>query len=395
MLRVQGGQSDTDLERRRLLKMLGFGSMGLLAGGSGVLGGCSCGGGRKVQTIGLWGTGTLDVGDLWSALEPEYIKVLFEDNGNDPGPIITKLTVGGEASRRHISGLQGGAERELAMKGAIVPWDVSLIRNYEKLWPWAKEIGYTKVNGEVYGIPSVINADSMIYLPDRVGTVDSYAAVFDQQFRGRTSMEDAWINSVIFTAIYLKDSGEINISDPGNLTETELDDVMKFLEDMASRGQFRKLWNGWKDGVDLVVNEEVWVMTGWEPIVYAARSRGVNARYAIPKEGYEGWSNDLLIHPGAHGDGIYEAAHRLVDWELSGRYGCELASLRGYVVPTDSAIEYSELHPESYSPHEVKGIVENVKNKFFAMKGNVYWQNVRPDNYRLYEERWSKFRNMI
>ena len=32
-------------------------------------------------------------------------------------------------------------------------------------------------------------------------------------------------------------------------------------------------WKVWQDGVDLITSEEVWVMTGWEPIVYEARRR--------------------------------------------------------------------------------------------------------------------------
>ncbi len=49
-------------------------------------------------------------------------------------------------------------------------------------------------------------ADSIIYLEKETGPIDSYHAVFDPKFKGRTSMEDAWINSVIFAAIYLKEN---------------------------------------------------------------------------------------------------------------------------------------------------------------------------------------------
>ena len=302
---------------------------------------------RGSRAINFWGTGTLDIGD-WSPFEASHrTRIEFEDNQNDPGPILTRLIRGREANKRHLSGLQGGAERELAQAGAIVPWNLDLIPNFKKLWSWAREIRYTIVDGEHFGIPTVINADSMIYLPERV-SVDSYAAVFDPDLRGKTSMEDAWINSVIFTAIYLKESNQQRIQDPGNLTESELDDVMRFLSDKAREGQFRKLWSGWKDGVELITNQEVWVMTGWEPIVYEAQRRGVKAAYAVPREGYEGWSNDMLLHPGAQADGLYEALHEFVDWELSGYYGCKLAQLRGYVVPTDESVRYAELHPNQF-----------------------------------------------
>lgn len=383
---------DSNLSRRQLLK-----SLGLLAGASaaGSFAGCERGVRQSLTTLNFWGTGTLDIGNQWNQLEREHgIRIEFEDNQNDPGPVLTKLIREGEAGQRHISGLQGGAERELAKAGAIIPWDLTKIPNFNKLWPWARGIGYTEVDSKRYGIPSVINADSMIYLPDHV-KVDSYAAVFDPNLRGRTSMEDAWINSVIFTAIYLKESGQQSIEDPGNLSDTELREVMLFLSEKAREGQFLKLWSGWKDGVELITSKQVWVMTGWEPIVYEARRRGVNAEYAVPKEGYEGWSNDILLHPGAEKQGLVDAAHEFINWELSGFYGCALAMLHGYVVPTDESLSYAELHPESFEPQKIRGIVETVKKKFFQMKGNVYWQNVRPDNYQLYEEEWARFRVLV
>ncbi len=351
---------------------------------------------QKATPLNFWGTGTLDIGARWSRLRDELgIALQFEDNNNDPGPVIAKLVSGGEAKTRHISGLQGGAEKELANRGALLPWDESRLPSLGRMWTWARDIPYVRVNGVRYGIPTVVNADSMIYLPERLGRVDSYSAVFDPKLAGKTSMEDAWINSVIFTAIYLKENHLQAIGDPGNLTETELRGVMAFLNDKAKAGQFRKLWSGWKDGVDLIVSKQVWVMTGWEPIVYEARRQGVQAEYAVPREGYEGWSNDLLLHPGAQKDGVVDLAHKLVEWELSGFYGCSLLDMRGYVVPTDSTVEYATRHPEDFQPPKIKAAVDGVKKKFFEMKGKVYWQNVRPDNYRLYEELWANFRSLF
>lgn len=383
---------DSNISRRTILRRLGLGALALSSGFGGACGILS--GENKKQALNFWGTGTLDIGDWSRFVDSRSVAIEFEDNQNDPGPVIAKLILEGESKTRHISGLQGGAEAELAEAGAIIPWDIEMIPNLTKLWPWAKEIAYTFVDGQRYGIPAVINADSMIYRSDEL-FVDSYESVFDPDLAGKTSMEDAWINSVIFTAIYLKESGQETIDDPGNLTETELSNVMYFLKEKAKAGQFRKLWSGWTDGVDLITSGEVWVMTGWEPIVYEAQRRGVEADYAVPKEGYEGWSNDLLLHPGVERDGLLELAHEFVNWELNGFYGARLASTRGYVVPTDATVAFAELHPEEFDPTKVKETVENVKKKFFQMKGNVYWQNVRPDNYRLYEEEWAQFRALV
>ena len=144
----------------------------------------------------------------------------------------------------------------------------------------------------------------MIALEDKVGNVDSYGVVFDPKLKGKTAMEDAWINSAIFTAIYLKNSENAKIAEPGNLTPDELGVVMEFLIKHKKDGQFRTFWSGWEQGVQLVANQEVYVMTGWEPIVYAARERGIKAYYAVPKEGYEGWGNNTVLLKGAVDRGL-------------------------------------------------------------------------------------------
>lgn len=392
---------DSNRSRREFLKQLGWSS--LLLGSSSILGACDWGSDRSIpqKLLRFYGTGTLDVLEAgWKHMEEATgIEIRFTDNGNDTGPVIAQMITGTASRDYDLGGLQGGAEKELADSGVILPWSVSKISNWNMMWEMALDIPYTIVNGEQYGIPLALNADSMIYLPDRIrefdgyetGVVNSYFAVFDERLKGRTSMEDAWINSAIFAAIYLKGSGE-SIGDPGNLTESELKNVMSFLIDLKKKGQFRKFWRGWEQGVDLLASGEVWVMTGWEPIVYELRRRGIVAEYAVPREGYEGWSNDLLLHAGTEKKGLIEVAHQAADWLLSGYYGCRLAALRGYAVPNETSVSFAKGNGE-FEAGEVERLTEHVKGKFEIGGGETYWQNVRPDNYRLYEEWWSRLRN--
>jgi len=204
-------------------------------------------------------------------------------------------------------------------------------------------------------------------------------------------MEDAWINSAIFAAIYLKANGLMAIVDPGDLTEEELEGVMTFLIEKKKAGQFKKLWRGWEQGVDLLQSGEVVAMTGWEPIVYELRRRGVAAEYAEPREGYEGWSNDLLLHSGVRDKGRVDIAHQVANWLLGGFYGCALADLRGYAVPNDTTVKFAE-GSEEFTETAMRDLTSHVSGKF-ATGGNKYWQNVRPRNFRLYEEWWSRLRN--
>lgn len=392
---------NSNASRRDFLRYLSLAALAAASGGG--LSSCRSRSSKDLGNASLrfYGTGTLDILDQgWNTLEKDLkVHLDFRDNGNDVGPVVAQMIAGTASKDYHIGGLQGGAERELAESGVILPWDLNKIPNWATMWPMAKRIPFTVVNGAQYGLPLALNADSMIYLPEKIknvqgyedGNINSYFAVFDERLRGRASMEDAWINSAIFTAIYLKENGLQTIGNPGNLTEGELREVMTFLMDLKKAGQFRKFWRGWEQGVDLLASGEVWVMTGWEPIVYELRRKGIKAEYAVPKEGYEGWSNDLLLHAGA-GPGLIEAAHQTANWLFSGYYGCQLAMLRGYAVPNDTTIRFAETH-SGVDAKQVKELSARVRSKFETGGGEAYWQNVRPDNYRLYEEWWSRLRN--
>ncbi|MFK0161138.1 PotD/PotF family extracellular solute-binding protein [Rhizobium sp. NPDC090279] len=376
----------SNMQRRDMLKLMGAGAAALSFGGLSATRAMA-----DDATVAFWGTATLDIGDKWqeftrqSGVSPE-----FTDNGNDVGPVVARLAAGNANDLFDVGGFQGGAERELAKQGLISPWDVSKIPNFAGIWQWAKDIPTLTYEGKQYGIPTVVNADSIIYRPDKLGKVDSYGVIFDPKLKGRVAMEDAWINSAIFTAIYLKEAENKPIKEPGNLTESELGLVMEFLIKHKKDGQFRTFWNGWEQGVQLVANEEVDAMTGWEPIVYEGRKRGLQVEYAAPVEGYEGWGNNTVLLKGATERGKADVAHKFVDALLAGLYGCELGKARGYLVPTDNNLAYAKAHPDEYKADDVAKLADHVKAKF---SGKVYWQNCRPDNFQLYEEWWQKLRN--
>jgi len=376
----------SNLQRRDMLKLMGAGAAALSVGGLGANSAMA-----DEASVAFWATATLDIGDKWqefasqSGVSPE-----FTDNGNDVGPVVARLAAGNANDLFDVGGFQGGAERELAKQGLIAPWDLSKIPNFAGIWQWAKDIPTLTYEGKQYGIPTVVNADSIIYRPDKLGKVDSYGVIFDPKLKGRVAMEDAWINSAIFTAIYLKGAENKPIKDPGNLSESELGLVMEFLIKHKKDGQFRTFWNGWEQGVQLVANEEVDAMTGWEPIVYEGRKRGLQVEYAAPVEGYEGWGNNTVLLKGAAGRGKADVAHKFVDGLLAGLYGCELGKARGYLVPTDNNLAYAKAHPDEYKADDVAKLADHVKAKF---SGKVYWQNCRPDNFQLYEEWWQKLRN--
>ena len=153
---------------------------------------------------------------------------------------------------------------------------------------------------------------------------------------------------------------------------------MEFLIKHKKDGQFRTFWNGWEQGVQLVANQEVWVMTGWEPIVYAARERGINAYYAVP----EGRLRRLgqQHHPSQGRGRSRTFGYRAHASPMRCSPATTAASSAGCAAmscPTDNNVAYAEAHSDVFDPKKVKELAEHVKAKF---AGKVYWQNTRPDS---------------
>src|SRR5262249_8132385 len=116
----QGIQSQ--LTRRQLVRNTALGAGALAVGTLGLPRAA-----RAANEINFWATGTLDIGDDgWEIFMNESgVKVNFTDNGNDPGPVVTKLAAGNANDIYDVGGLQGGSEKELAKRDLILPWDLS------------------------------------------------------------------------------------------------------------------------------------------------------------------------------------------------------------------------------------------------------------------------------
>src|SRR5258705_7479723 len=147
---TQRAHYDSNASRSDFLRMLGL-SAGSVALSS--LSGCGVSNGAK--ELKLYGTGTLDIGkEGWSQVNQQLgCSLTFYDNNNDTGPVITQMIIGNAANDYDLGGLQGGAERELASAGKILPWNLDKIANWPSLWDWAQAIPYSKWQVEAQGLP--------------------------------------------------------------------------------------------------------------------------------------------------------------------------------------------------------------------------------------------------
>ena len=363
--------------------------------------------GRSVRALAAGGTvnfADIGVGDPagdWSRYTAASgYGVNLVSIGNAPSAILNVLIAGGGTGTYDIINIVGGMQKPLVDNDLIEELDTSKIPNWAKnknidefLGKGAPGFQFIGYNDKIYGCPTVLQGDSFAYLPEKTGPLDSYSAMFDPQFKGYVALEDNYTTAGQKTALYLKHSGKADINNPDDMTAEEFTTVIDFLIEQKKTGQFRVIWNSFQQAVDLIVNKEVYVIDCWEPMVFVARSKGVDAVYADPKEGYLLWAMAAYIvkNPNRSPEQT-AAAYQLLDFMLGGWYGAKITTMRGYMTNTD-APDYAKAHSDEFTADEaakVASITDNVRRKF-AQGGT--WQNRWPTAVEVYESEWSRFKS--
>ncbi len=381
----------TSLSRRSILQLMASaGAAGLLpAGPARAAGG----------TINFADIGVGDPGGDWSRFTSGGWNVNLVSIGNAPSAVLNVLMTSGGQGTYDIINIVGGMQKPLVENDVIEPIDTAKLPNWSKDTyldeflgkgkPGFKFIGY---EDKIYGVPTVLQGDSFAYLPEKTGALDSYAALFDPQWKGYVALEDNYTTAGQKTALYLKHSGKANIVNPDDMTKDEFKTVIDFLIEQKKAGQFRVIWNSFEQAVNLITSKEVYVIDCWEPMVFVAKSKGIDAVYADPKEGYLLWAMAAYIvkNPNRTPEQT-DAAYALLDFMLGGWYGATITKMRGYMT-NPQAPEYAKANAAEFPAEDAKRIEEitaNVRRKF--QQGGT-WQNRWPTEVEFYESEWARFK---
>jgi spermidine/putrescine-binding protein len=344
--------------------------------------------------------GVGDPGGDWSKYtEASGYAVNLVSIGNAPSAILNVLVASGGAGTYDLINIVGGMQKPLVENDLIEPIDTARMPNWAKdtyleefLGTGTPGFDFIGHEGTVYGVPSVLQGDSFAYLPEKTGPLDSYAALFDPQWKGYVALEDNYTTAGQKTALYLKSAGLADIADPDDMTPEEFKVVIDFLIEQKKAGQFRVIWNSFEQAVNLITSQEVYVIDCWEPMVFVAKDQGVDAVYADPKEGYLLWAMAAYIVKNPdRSEEQTEAVYALLDFMLGGWYGAKITNLRGYMTNPQAA-EYAAANPAEFPAEEANRVAEitaNVQGKF--QKGGT-WQNRWPTHVEVYEAEWARFK---
>ena len=255
-------------------------------------------------------------------------------------------------------------------------------------------------------LPGWHNADSMGYNPDETGgMVDSWAALFDERFKGRVALLNVPQIGVMDAALAVEAMGLMKYGDKGNMTKGEIDKLIDFLIIKKQEGHFRAFWETFGQSVNLMVNGEVAIESMWSPAVTAIKAEGIPCVYASPKEGMRGWHGGCAISAKAEGKAL-DQAYEYLNWWLDGWAGAFVARQGYYMSVPDNVKKH--LEPEEWDFwYEGKPAAKELPDPFGTIiveegevrDGGSYWdrfKNIAVWNSLMDEndylvKRWTEF----
>lgn len=255
-------------------------------------------------------------------------------------------------------------------------------------------------------LPGWHNADSMGYNPEETGgMIDSWAALFDEKFKGRVALLNVPQIGVMDAALAVEAMGLMKFGDKGNMTKAEIDQLIEFLIKKKQEGHFRAFWETFGQSVNLMVNGEVAIESMWSPAVTAIKAEGIPCIYASPKEGMRGWHGGCAISAKVEGKAL-DQAYEYLNWWLDGWAGAFVAR-QGYYMSVPENVK-KHLEPEEWDFwYEGKPAAKELPDPFGTIiveegevrDGGSYWdrfKNIAVWNSLMDEndylvKRWTEF----
>jgi putative spermidine/putrescine transport system substrate-binding protein len=249
---------------------------------------------------------------------------------------------------------------------------------------------------EFQGVPTWFGFDAFGYLEGKAqGDLESYGAIFDPKNKGRATLLNEPITSVMKVATYLQGTKQANFKGAiNNLTKDDLDICFQFLKEMKAKGQFRLFWSDFGQLVDLLTAGEIWVGDFWASACAAAVKNGAKVRFVNdPKEGSNGWLQGATVSKATKS---YDAVIKYINWNLESGVTGAILGTQGYYSPRPDTAK-PKLQEKTTNPkftdweYWYEGAVAKERPSLDERLKHVADWQAYPDEFPEYARRWTEF----
>jgi putative spermidine/putrescine transport system substrate-binding protein len=194
-------------------------------------------------------------------------------------------------------------------------------------------------SNKLMGMVGVFNVDSIGYNKKEIPLVDSWAELFNPKYKGRVGLINDPQIGPIDAALAAQASGKLHFHNIGDMSKSDIDNLIKLLTDMKKAGFFRGFWSTFTESVNLMAAGEVVIESMWSPAQTVLLEQGKDVGFAAPKEGFRGWCGCTMIYKHVTGATL-DAAYKYLNWWLSGFPGANMARQAYYSPRPDTTKKF-------------------------------------------------------
>jgi len=238
----------------------------------------------------------------------------------------------------------------LVAQGLLRPLDWSVLPHGSNLDP--RFLARSFDPGNRYSVPYFWGTTGIAYRKSKVGTVDSWGALWDPRFRGRILMlDDA---REVFGAALKWKGLSLNATDPAQLAAAQ--------RLLVAQRPLVRAYNS-ASFEDVLLSGDVWLAQGWNGQFARAMAQDADIAYAIPREGSSLFIDNLAIPRDApHPD----LAHAFVDFVMEPEIAAEICRTMQYSSPNRAAVPLLPRairdNPAIFPPEEVVARTEAIED---------------------------------
>jgi spermidine/putrescine-binding protein len=241
-----------------------------------------------------------------------------------PTDTLQKISAPGGIGITDLATLNAPFVKPLAERNLLLPIDYEKIPNAKTMYPLFEKDKVYK-DGKPYAFPHIWGYDTVLYDTSKISKDDpvtqSWKLLFDDRYKGKVALRDDAHQSLIAAAFAM------GYKDPvQELNRKELGEVKKFL--VAKKKNFRALWTGFAEAVNLMKSDEVWAMYGWIPMRVNLQKEGKPVLNNWPREAVLFWTHVYFVPKGARN---LESVYAFLDFIISTDYSLPLTRGTGYM----------------------------------------------------------------
>ncbi len=207
----------------------------------------------------------------------------------------------------------------------LQPIDLTKIPSISNVLGPFKNLDQLQSDGATYGVPFTWGSLPLLYRTDAFATApDSWEVFWDPEQKGRVLIQDDANNNVTWAAIAL------GFENPYKLNDEQFEAVKQKL--IALKNNALTFYTGLDDGASIFVQDGVNLLFPMGQAQGALiKSRGVDVKEIVPKQGAAGWIDCWGISAGAQDVGLaHEWIDAMLDREI-GKYQSEKYSVASVV----------------------------------------------------------------